>query len=317
MITTTDPNCDYPFCPKTGELSAFLLMDGNVAVDVLEIPSSDARQTLIRCIRTWFPTVDRFHTDRRLKVGSTIINGVDEASGERLIELLKSLGISGRLRPAGDRPPSQHFWNSGLLALAMLIPVALLVRGVAGFILLVVAILAPLVGAYFRRKQDVPVIQSLPEPMEFEFWQKTAEEYSEVMDRLSPADSRILESIAESVFRLQKKLRIESFTSVAAGGAAGGLFSKLKEALSSATNIAARLSRVQGEEQEALRTELSGLSVMIEKLSDWYAGVESGSPKAQPDLAEELAGLTQTIDLIISEVRPTRNQPATKTKVRL
>jgi hypothetical protein len=317
MIDTSDPGADYPFCPKNGVVSPFLLMEGDFAVDIGDVPASDARQNLIRRLRTWFPTVNRFHADKRLKVGSTLINGVDEASGERLISLLKSLGIRAELRPAGDRPLSSHFWNSGLLAPAMLIPLALLVRGIWGFLLLLGAMLAPFIGAYFEKKRDVPVISAPTESAEYEFWQRMAEEYAQVMDGLCPADSRVLESIAESVFRLLRKLRTESFAAVAAGGPTGGLFSKLKETLSSATNIAAGLPKADEAQQEALRNELNELSSMMNRLSHWYGDVESGSPQAQPELAEELAGLAQTIDLIVSEVRPARDTLISKDKIRL
>jgi hypothetical protein len=317
MIDTSDPGADFPFSPKNGALSPFLLMAGDYAVDIGDIPSLDARQNLVMRIRDWFPDVNRFHADKRLKAGSTLVNGVDESSGERLINLLKSWGIRAELRPAGARPLRGLLCNSGLLAPAVLIPVALLVRGIWGFLFLLCAILAPFIGAYFKRKQDVPVISAPTESTEYEFWRKTAEDYAQVVDRLSPADARVLESITESVFRLLRKLRTESFAAVAAGGSTGGLFSKLKETLSSATGVAARLPRADAKRQEELRNELDGLLSMIHRLSDWYAGVENGSPQAQPELAEELAGLTQTIDLIVSEVRPARDKLISKDKIRL
>jgi hypothetical protein len=276
-----------------------------VAVELDEIPSENIRSRVAQLLRQWFPHVDRFHADDRLRKGpSILIAGVDEESGARLLDALKTMNVAGRLRPDVRESGIFLLWNAGLGVSAGCFVLVYLLGGILGGLLFLGAVAAPFVGAAMRRRRSVPVVSPGNLVSDADKWDRLSRNYSAVLRNLAPEDAAALQSLTEKVFELQARLRSSSIASIAAGGEGGSLYRRLREAVETAVNLSGRIAASDGDDQKRAREELAALAGVVKKTATWYSAVETGEIKQTPQLTAELQDIAASIERIMEDVRP-------------
>jgi len=304
-----------PFCPECGALSPHMVREGPFAVEIQEIASEKLRTGFVELLVSWFPQIDRFLIDRRLSAGpSTLMAGIDEQSADRLLAVLRTISIGGKLRPALHGSNIGQFWNAGLGISALLLVLSYISGGAVGALLLIAALAAPVLWGAVRRTREAPLVPTSSLVQDADTWNHLSARYSSVIKELAPEDAMSLRSITKKLFDLQESVRSGSLVSMAAGGDAGSLYGKLVEMISAAVDLSARISSSQGKENEKTRRELKALVDLVDKTSAWYSGLDSGQIKPPAELTRELQDAAGGIERIMQDVRSVQEPERTTGK---
>lgn len=309
-----------PFCPLCGHISPSVLTRGSVAVEIGEIPSAEIRSELQAALRNWFPRLDPFQAEDRLKSSpSLLVAGIDEESGRRILDALKAWKVNGRLVPQ-SRAGQGFDWkrwilNPGLAVSALALFLSWLVGGVPGLIFLLAALAAPPVTGLLRRKDDQPLVPPWSLFSADHHWIAIAGEYAQVIQELEPLEREMLRSVTAEVFDLVAELKSGSVAAVSAGGEEGELYRNMREAVRRAVILAAATTTGSEEERSSAREELGTLSDLIKKTTDWFRTLGHGETKPTLELSEQLRQVTESIDRIVQDVRsPREERPFQKDK---
>lgn len=303
----------YPFCPMCGRLSPSVLERGSFAVEVSEIPSAQVRSEVQAALRNWFPRLDIFEAEKRLKSRSSVlISGINEESGRRILEALRAWKVNGRLVPevpAGGRVDwKKWILNPGLAFSGMALLSALLVGGMTALLLILVAFAAPLLTGLLRRNDGKPLIPSWTLYAADHHWISIADEYAGVVQELQPADRDMLRSLTSEIFDLMAELASGSVVAVSAGGEEGDLYRTMRESIRRAVSLAGDVASGTETEKSAARQEFGALSDLVKKTSDWFGTLRHGATRPTPEISEQLREVTESIDRIVRDVRSPREE---------
>lgn len=300
-----------PFCPLCGRLSPSVVKRGSFAVEIGEIPSAEVRSEVQAALRNWFPQLDFLETEKRLSSSSSVlVSGIDEESGRRILDAMKAWKVNGRLVP--EAPSGRGLdWkrliiNPGLAVSALALLAALLIGGVSGILLLLVALAAPPVAGLLLHKDRQPLVPSWSLFSADHHWIVIAGEYAKVVQELEPLDREMLRSVTAEVFDLVAELKSGSMAAVSAGGEEGELYHSMRDAVRRAVTLAGASTTGSEEERSLAREELATLSDLIKKTADWFRTLRHGATKPTPELSEQLREVTESIDRIVQDVRSPR-----------
>jgi hypothetical protein len=170
-----------------------------------------------------------------------LIAGIDEDSARRITAALKGVKIVDKL----DRAPSKtaSLWNAGLLVsgFAGLLAIG---SGLIGAIVLgLIAMAAPVVGAYFKLRKLAPLTREPMAPHRAEKWLQISEDYGPVMAALDGEPALELKSIASTVMDIEARLAKRSIVARAAGEDSGRLFRRMEDGLRAAIEICRRIPK--------------------------------------------------------------------------
>lgn len=259
-------------------------------------------------IRSWFPEVDFFEADTRLFRGRSLMaSGIDEESAERLIHAFKAIDIEGTIIPAGPKKVWEQLWNPGLVLSAAALVGAPLFGGLTAFLLLLIALVAPMAVAAFRMKYRRPLVSGNRPALLSDGWRILARDYAEVIKSLPAEDRSKLASIMEEGFDLRNRLKDQSLPAAAAGSEMGDLYIKLREILGAAVRIGYEITKFP-EEAPRLRGELDDLFRLLKKTVIWFSNLDQDYRQTSR-LSDELDSIILGIDNIVQEIRT--NQPHT------
>jgi hypothetical protein len=305
------PECEndwgrgYPFCLECGRLSPAIVLPGTYTVVIDEVASQQIRHQLSAALKSWFPHADSIVAEERLKAGrALLIQGVDEASGRRLLDALRSFKVDGIVaRGGGEKPWFARLWNVGLVVSGLSLGLATIIGGWTAFLLFLVALGAPVAGALLKKTgTDLPIAGRSADS-EAEYWVSVSKEYSDLLRGMKEEDASTLKSIFRTVFGLQARLKSESLASVAAGFENGDLHSRVKGSLRTALESARRLAAGTEEGRDAARQDLAHLEEVLRKTLDWFRTLENGATSSPSAIEAELVDITQSIDRIVQEAR--------------
>jgi hypothetical protein len=291
-----------PFCPECGQVSPGLVAGGDLSVIVEDVASEKLRAQLLTRIKAWFRQVDSLEADQKLKQGRwVLVSGVEEESGNRLVEALHSLKIPARLGQEPGWP--QALWNGGLIVSAIAGLFAAFSGLLWAFLFFLIAVSAPVVGGMRKLRQMSPVISdSLRDPHANE-WFRLGRWYSDLLRRLEPEDAASLKTIAAAVFDLRHRLSQPTLIATAAGERQGELYQKLHDTLATALDISRRIVEAAPADREPLRKELAQVLELLANAQTWFRSKEEEGVKKTEGLAEDLSQITRSIDRIVEEVR--------------
>jgi hypothetical protein len=293
-----------PFCRECGKLSPRVTCEGPLALEILEVPSEKVRTLLVEALCQWFPEIDRFHAYDRFRKGpSILISGIDTESANRLLKALQDMNVDGGLRTDIQESGIGLLWNAGLAVSGGLLILAFLWGGFLGLLFFLGALGAPFVGAAARRKRNIPLISRPGLIPDAERWGRLSAHYSAVIKNLGPEDAASLRMLTARVFDLQRRLRSGSLAALAAGGEAGSLYKRLREAIETAVDLSGTMASSKGQSSEDLRREFAELVGMVNKTSEWYIALETGNTKQPAELNHELQDIASGIERIIQDVR--------------
>jgi hypothetical protein len=296
-----------PFCPHCGKLSPGLVSPGDFALEMQDVPSERLREHLVQVLKGLFPAMDSVAASQRLKWDSRIlVEGIDEASAERLREALASLKVPARpIRAPGDLPWLKRLLNPGLGISAVSLLFAGLLGGLAVLVLVLLAAAAPAAWAVLlshSREALIPIGEIRPH--DAERWIGVARDFSSVIGQLAREDAEKLTTIAAAVFEVQRRLKRDSLLATVSGEDQGDLFHKLTEALRVGVDLGRRLNASRGDEQIAQRIELESLSETVGKTLEWFRSLETQDLKPAGQLGAELNQVAENIERILRDVRP-------------
>ncbi len=296
---------DAPFCPECGRLPLSVVSKGALALELGDIPSQNARGDLLRLLKTWFPHFDTFRAESRLKKGPAIlVAGIDEETGDRLLEVLKSMKVPARLVDHLLESWAKRLWNSGLVVSVVSLLLAAIFRGPISFIFILLAGGAPLLAALIGEQRRKPLLTQTGPIPSAEQWIRLSQDYSEVIKSLASADGAALKSLVTRVFEFQSRLRSASLASAAAGAETGELYKRLRDALRAGVDICRNIATTEGEAKEASKKELLAFEDQVSRIDEWYRSLENKGTKRTTQLVVELSEIVESIDRIVQEVRP-------------
>jgi len=314
-MTSTDyekcPGCinmlqqDQPFCPDCGKLSPVVLSRGNMRVEIPDIASEQIRTDITRLLKSWFPHLDTAEVRTALETRwVTLIGGIDEGSGNRILDALKVFKVRGRLvSPSVEKSWPAKLWNPGLLVSAVALISAAIFGGLFAFFAVVAALGFPVAWALVEGRRQVPLVTAPSTGFSAEQWAGLAEDYAGVLKELDPTNARMLVSITRAVFDVQSRLRSDSVAAAIAGGDKGDLYKRLQETIRTAVDLCRRNQALPQPENDSLTAELENLRDTVIKTGEWYRSVESDGVKAPEALKGEIVDLTGRIDALVREVR--------------
>jgi len=315
MNTAKDKNCERcvsdflegaSFCAECGKLSPAVVAEGNLALEIDDVPSEKIRDQAVSMLNAWFPQLEPIRSAASLKAGRTIlISGIDDESAKRILEGLEALKVRGRPKLLGDKPSwLKWIWNPGLAVSALGLILAAAFGGWPAFFLIVIALGAPVAVTLLKGRGKEPLIHSIRIGDQADQWIRLSEAYTEVLAQLSSQDSENLKALVRKVFRLQKQLKSESLASVAAGLERGDLYQSLGDALRSAVELSRRISTEPEEKKEPLRNEIAKLNELADRTTNWFRRLDDPVIKNASVLEAELNSVSESIDRIVREVRP-------------
>ncbi len=302
-----------PFCPECGALSPGSVSPGPVAVEVDDVASEKIRKTVVSILKLWFPALDAMKADRRLKAGRSILmKGISEDSGSRIVDALKPLKVGARL--VGKDSWFRNLFNGGLIFSGVALFLTLFFGPLFGFFLFLIAVGAPLLGAFLRDRQRQPLVSAPVHRGTSEKWAKLAGDYSAVISRMGRVEAGSLKSIARSVFDLNERLSRDSLASIAAGEDTGELHARLEDILYSAVALGRRITVATAGDAETLKRELGALEKLAGQTAEWFRSQEHRQIKSSDELSDQLTRIRESIDAIVGEVRsPHPRTPGEKT----
>jgi hypothetical protein len=305
------PGCDHRlgagerFCIQCGRLSPEVVERGENAIRLLDVPAAQLRETAVEILRVWFPALDAVAAAERLKTGpAVLVQGVDEQSGQRILNALKKLKLQGQL--TGIAPKGSlagRLVNPGLIVTVLAVLLDILLRGRIPLVLVLLSFAAPMVWGFFLRKVDGPLVVEWEPTPDAVLWATMAKQYADAVSRVDADLRRALGSFAEDVFDVLRGLSDDSVASVAAGGLNGALYGRLVDALRTAVDLAQRIPSTQSEEQAGLRKEFEDLRVSVSRTREWFRSAQRDRVKAAAELTEELGDVARSIDRVLDDVR--------------
>ena len=314
MAKDTNLTCDScqaelqegdPFCFKCGKIAPNLLAPGNLAVEIPDVPSAQIRKQLVQEFKKWFPGIDPIAIENKLRRGPRIlVTGLDEQSGNRLLEVLKSMKVDGRLiRDAGGRSFFQRLGNPGLLIGAGLLILAALTQGLTGFILFLLGAACPFAWAFWKSGRRAPLLGGADINADAVRWIDLANRYSEIVANLDAQDAESLRSVMAMIVDLQLSLKSHSLASVAAGEERGDLYKTLANSSVTAVDLCRRIDSSRGDERDRLRRELGALIDVIGRARDQFTRLDRDEIKPVEKLTQDLDRTIESIDRIVQDVR--------------
>jgi hypothetical protein len=231
--------------------------------------------------------------------------GIDEEYGARFLDVLKSLKVQARLVDLSADSWIKRLWNSGLIVSAVSLLLAAVFRGQAAFVLVLIAGGAPLAAALLGEHKRRPLLAQSSHTVSADKWISLSQDYSQVIESLAPADAATLKSLVTEVLDFQSRLRTQSLASVAAGAETGELYTRLRDAVAAGIDISRQVASTAGEAQESSRQELVAFRDQVQKIDEWYRGVEQEGSKrtTTTQLVVDLSDIVERIDRIVHEVR--------------
>lgn len=303
--------CDYRlrpgdrFCVQCGRLSPEVVERGDRALRLQDIPSEQLRETVVRVLSRWLPGLDRVAAGDRLKAGPTVLlQGIDEQSGRRMLDTLKKVKVQGNLIGAAETESRfGRFANPGLIVTVLVLALDVVLLGRLPFVLLLLALAAPVVWSLLFPKADGPLVPVWEPTHDADLWANLARQYADVVSRADADVRKKLGVLTEEVFTLLQRLSTDSITAVAAGGREGELYGRLVDALRTAVDLARRMQEPQAEEKTRLRTELDDLSASVTRTKEWLRNAEADRVREAGELTRELSDVARSIDRILEDVR--------------
>jgi len=295
-----------PFCTECGRVSPAVLGEGDIALEIDEVPSERIRQEVVSTLRAWFPQLEPIRAAASLKAGKSILlSGIDEKSANRVLEALATLKVRGRPKPVeGKSSWLKWIWNPGLAVSAVSLSLATVFGGLLALLLALIALGAPVAWALSKGRGREPLIASPRAGNQADFWVRISDEYSRVFEQLSPQDSENLKAFVRKVFQLQRRIESESLASIAAGSDRGDLYLSLNDGISSAVELSRRILTQPEEKIGPLREEIGKLNELADRTAGWYRQLEGPVIKDASVLDAELNAIAESIDRIVREVRP-------------
>ncbi|MBM4325724.1 MAG: hypothetical protein FJ118_01055 [Deltaproteobacteria bacterium] len=291
-----------PFCPECGQVSPGLVAGGDLSVIVEDVASEKLRALLLTKIKAWFRQVDSLEADQKLKRGRwVLVSGVEEESGNRLVEALRSIKIPARLGREPGWP--QALWNGSLIISAIAGLFAAFSGPLWAFLFFLTAVAAPVMGGMRKLRQMRPVIAAQFRDPHANEWFALGRWYSDLLHRLEPEDAALLKAVAGAVFDLRNRLSQPTLIATAAGERHGELYQKLHDTLATALDISRRIAECAPADRDPLRTELAQALDLLAKTQTWFRGVEQEGVKKTENLVEDLDQITRSIDRIVGEAR--------------
>jgi len=291
-----------PFCSGCGTLRPTVLFQGSTGVDVWGVPAERHRAEVAKVLKQWFPSIDFLAIERALKKDSTrLIQGIDEDSALRIVEALKALKVVAR--SSEPRSWASRLLNGGLVVSVLSLLVAPWVNLFLAFLLVLLAVGAPIAGAYLKRDAYTPQVALPRFDVNAEDWARIAKDYARVVTQLAAEDAKALQSIARGVFDLRARLSEESLASAAAGGTAGELSGRLRDLLLSAVAVAERILSGDTTQREAASRELGSLHGLMDETRVWLSQLERGGVREAPQITDEINQIRSRVDAIVHEVR--------------
>jgi len=314
MTPTDRANCpacenmleqDRPFCPECGRLSPVVLSPGSLSVEIPDIASEQIRTDVTRLLKSWFPDLDIGAVQEALRTRwVTLIAGIDEDSGNRILDALKVFKIRGRLvSPSMEESWPARLWNPGLLVSAIALINAAIFGGLIAFFGLLAAVGAPVAWTLVESRRQRPLVTPPLTGSSAEQWAELSEDYTGVLKDLDPAAARMLSSITRAVFDVQTRLRSETVAAAIAGGEKGELYKRLRDTIRTAVELCRRNRALAEQERLSLAAELEPLRDTVLKTGEWYRSLESDGVKPPEALKSEIADITGRIDALVQEVR--------------
>jgi len=296
----------YPLCLDCGTVSPALTVEGPLAVKIGEVPSQLIRDQVVTRLKGWFSALDVIEAEKRLRATETLLlRGVDAASAKRILDALRDLKVEAGL--AGDNKGKirfSHLWNAGLLVSFLSLGAAAIIGGWLALLFVLAALGAPAAGAFLKSQSGGPPLVDRMAYPETDYWLGLASEYGRLIQSLPEQDRNALKSIFRSVFDLRARLRSESLPSAAAGFEHGELEERLKDSLRSALEAGRRIHPGEAASTNEARVELNRLAEALRKTYDWFTTLEMDGVKAPDAIESDLKDITNRIDRIVKEARP-------------
>ncbi len=294
-----------PFCLNCGKIAPNTLASGNMAIEIADVPAAELRKKILQEFKKWFPALDPISAEGKLqKNPCVLISGIDDQSAKRLLAILKSMKIDGRLvRGTGGSSWLQLFWNPGLLIAAGLITLAALVQGLIGLITFVLGVASPILWAFWKGNRQRPLLGTTAINSEAARWINVSDQYSRTITKLAIQDAELLRSVMRLIIDLQKSLKSRSLASVAAGEERGDLYTTLNNSSVTAIDLCRRISSSQGQEKDKLRRELQDLIDVISKSHQQFTKLDREEIKSVEKLTRDINRNIESIDRIVQDIR--------------
>ena len=307
-----------PFCLKCGRIAPNILASGKLAIEISDVPSAQIRKQLLQEFKKWFPGIDPIAVENKLRGRpSILVTGIDELSGNRLLEALKAMKVEGRLIRGPGSSFLQTLWNPGLLIGVGLMIAAALAQGVTGFILFLLGAVSPFGWAFWKSGRQAPLLNGATINPDAVRWIDLANQYSEIVGRLDPPDADLLKSVIAMIVDLQRSLKSHSLASVAAGEERGDLYKTLGNSSVTAIDLCRRITSSQGDKRDRLRLELGTLIDVIGRARDQFTKLDREEIRPVEKLRQDLDRTIESIDRIVQDVRsPVGREQFTPDKTR-
>ncbi len=318
--------CDFAlsggdlFCPKCGDPLPNVLSTGQLALQLGDVPAAKTRADLVATLKTWFPALDALRAENRLKYGpATLVDGIDEPTGARLVEALERMKVQSRLVPRQTGASwFKHLWNPGLIVGGLLLIFGAGFGGISGVLMCLIGLGVPFAWGFWKEAQLKPLLPTPQADPARDRLLELSAPFSQVMERLSNEDAQALTTLAQIVFRVQRGLRSKSLASVAAGEERGDLSGLVVDSLATGVELGRRIASEDGDAKEGARREMRNLVDLARSTQEWFQKLDREDVKPVPELAGQLDQIAGSIDRIVQDVRSpgaAQSRPANKIQI--
>jgi len=269
------------------------------------VPSERIRSQVLAELKKLFPSIDPIAAESRLRAGPLILlTGIDQESGNRLLEKLKSIKVDARLVPqTGDDSWRKYVWNAGLAFGAGLIILGALLQGTVGLIVFMLGLACPTAWSMWKRARRKPLVTDVETDPHATQWIDLSNQYSQLIGNLEAQDGDTLRSLTATVFDLQRSLRSHSLISVAAGEERGDLYKTLTNVVTTGIDLCRRIVSAPAESRDLPRRELQDLSALIGKTQARLRELDKEDVRTIGALEQDISRTIESIDRIVQDVR--------------
>jgi hypothetical protein len=294
-----------PFCPKCGHIVPNLLSPGTLALQLEDVAAGRTRSDLMRTLKEWFPALDVFRAENKLKHGAAIlVSGIDESTGTRLLEAFKKMRVQGRLVPQQEHSSwFRRVLNPGLAVGGLLLVIGASLGAIPGFLLFLIGLGVPFGWALWSDAQLKPLMPAPGIDPAMDRVVELSAPFSRVIERLEEDDAQVLTSLAKIVFAVQRGLRAKSLASVAAGEERGDLSSLLIDSLATGVDLGRRIASEEGGGKEKARNDLKNLAELARSTHEWFQKLHREDVKPVPEIQGQIDQIAESIDRIVQDVR--------------